>query len=170
MRFEVRLASPTGTRNRTVDLERSGALWRIILDGETVDADVAEVASNTLSILIRGESQEIRVARSSEGVLKVQTGLREFTVEVNDQRSWRGRRLAHVEAEGRQQITAPMAGKVVRLLVKCGEKVEVGQGLLVVEAMKMQNEIRSTKSGTVERLLAEEGQAVNAGETLVWIS
>jgi biotin carboxyl carrier protein len=170
MRFEVRLASATGTRNRTVDLERSGDLWRIILDGETVDADVAELASNTLSILIRGESHEIRVARSCEGVLKVQTGLREFTAEVNDQRSWRGRRLAHVEAEGRQQITAPMAGKVVRLLVKCGEKVEVGQGLLVVEAMKMQNEIRSSKSGTVERLLAEEGQAVNAGETLVWIS
>jgi biotin carboxyl carrier protein len=63
-----------------------------------------------------------------------------------------------------------MAGKVVRVLVKFGEKVEVGQGLMVVEAMKMQNEIRSTKSGTVERLLAEEGQAVNAGEALVWIS
>jgi biotin carboxyl carrier protein len=54
--------------------------------------------------------------------------------------------------------------------VKSGEKVEMGQGLLVVEAMKMQNEIRSTKSGTVERLLAEEGQAINAGDTLVWIS
>jgi biotin carboxyl carrier protein len=75
-----------------------------------------------------------------------------------------------VEAEGRQQITAPMAGKVVRLLVKSGEKVEVGQGLLVVEAMKMQNEIRSTKSGTVERLLVQEGQTVNASETLAWIS
>jgi biotin carboxyl carrier protein len=63
-----------------------------------------------------------------------------------------------------------MAGKVVRVLVKSGEKVEVGQGLLVVEAMKMQNEIRSTKSGTVERLLVQEGQAVNASETLAWIS
>jgi biotin carboxyl carrier protein len=59
---------------------------------------------------------------------------------------------------------------VVRLLVQSGEKVEVGQGLLVVEAMKMQNEIRSTKSGTVERLLVLEGQPVNAGETLAWIS
>jgi len=63
-----------------------------------------------------------------------------------------------------------MAGKVVRVLVKSGEKVEVGQGLLVVEAMKMQNEIRSTKSGTVERLLVQEGQPVNSGETLAWIS
>jgi biotin carboxyl carrier protein len=170
MRFEVQLASPSGSRNYTVDLERLGDQWRISLDGEAVEADVAETAPHTLSILLRGESHEIRVARSSDGLLKVQTGLREFTAEVTDQRSWRGRRLGHIEVEGRQQITAPMAGKVVRLLVKSGEKVEVGQGLLVVEAMKMQNEIRSTKSGIVERLLAEEGQAVNAGETLVWIS
>jgi biotin carboxyl carrier protein len=170
MRFEVQLASPSGSRNHTVDLERLGEQWRISLDGEAVEADVAEIAPHTLSILLRGESHEIRVARSSDGLLKVQTGLREFTAEVTDQRSWRGRRLGHIEVEGRQQITAPMAGKVVRLLVKSGEKVEVGQGLLVVEAMKMQNEIRSTKSGIVERLLAEEGQAVNAGETLVWIS
>ena len=63
-----------------------------------------------------------------------------------------------------------MAGKVVRLLVKAGDKVEAGQGLLVVEAMKMQNEIRSTKSGIVERLLAKEGQPVNAGEILAWIA
>ena len=170
MRFEVQLASSNGTRTHTVDLERMGDRWRIILNGEPVDVDVAEVAPNTLSILIRGESHEIRVARSSEGLLTVQTGLREFTAEVTDQRSWRGRRLGHVEVEGRQQITAPMAGKVVRLLVTPGEKVEVGQGLLVVEAMKMQNEIRSTKSGTVERLLVQEGQPVNSGETLAWIS
>jgi acetyl/propionyl-CoA carboxylase alpha subunit len=170
MKFEVQLASSTGTRNHTVDLERAGNQWRIALNGEPVDADVAEIAPNTLSILIRGESHEIRVARSSDGLLKIQTGLREFTAEVSDQRSWRGRRFGHVEVEGRQQITAPMAGKVVRVLVKSGDKVEMGQGLLVVEAMKMQNEIRSTKSGTVERLLAEEGQAVNAGDTLVWIN
>jgi biotin carboxyl carrier protein len=170
MKFEVQLTSTAGTRNHTVDLERAGDQWRIALNGEPVDADVAEIAPNTLSILIRGESHEIRAARSSDGLLKIQTGLREFTAEVSDQRSWRGRRLGHVEVEGRQQITAPMAGKVVRVLVKSGEKVEMGQGLLVVEAMKMQNEIRSTKSGTVERLLAEQGQAVNAGDTLVWIS
>ena len=59
-----------------------------------------------------------------------------------------------------------MPGKVVRLLVKAGDSVEVGQGLLVVEAMKMQNEIRSPKSGSVERVLVAEGQAVNAGEVL----
>ena len=59
-----------------------------------------------------------------------------------------------------------MPGKVVRLLAKAGDAVEAGQGLLVVEAMKMQNEIRSPKSGTVERVLVTEGQTVNAGEVL----
>src|SRR3981081_27810 len=114
MRFEVQLVSPTGKRTHTVDLERLGDQWRIILDGEPVDADVVEIAQNTLSIIIRGESHEIRVARSSEGLLSIQTGLREFTAEVTDQRSWRGSRLGHVEMEGRPQVTTPMAGKEVR--------------------------------------------------------
>ena len=170
MRFEVQLVSSTETRTHTVDLERIGDQWRVILNGEPVSADVEEIAPNTLSILLHGESHEIRIARSRDGQMSIQTGLREFAAEVTDQRSWRGRRLGHVEVQGRQQITAPMAGKVVRLLVKSGDTVEVGQGLLVVEAMKMQNEIRSTKSGILERLLAEEGQTVNSGETLAWIS
>jgi len=63
-----------------------------------------------------------------------------------------------------------MPGKVVRLLVKAGDHVEAGQGLLVVEAMKMQNEIRSPKSGIVERVFAKEGQPVNAGEVLAIVA
>ena len=85
-----------------------------------------------------------------------------------DPRSWRGRRQGALEVEGRQEIVAPMPGKVIRLLVAAGDAVEAGQGLLVVDAMKMLNEIRSPKSGKVERLLAKEGQAVNAGEVLAW--
>jgi pyruvate carboxylase subunit B len=63
-----------------------------------------------------------------------------------------------------------MPGKVVRVLVKPGDRVETRQGLFVVEAMKMQNEIRSPKSGTVERVLAQEGQNVNAGDILAWVN
>lgn len=63
-----------------------------------------------------------------------------------------------------------MPGKVIRVLVAAGDRVEAGQGLMVVEAMKMQNEIRSPKSGSVERLVAKEGQAVTAGEVLCVIS
>ena len=62
-----------------------------------------------------------------------------------------------------------MPGKVIRVLVSAGDVVEAGQGLIVVEAMKMQNEIRSPKAGKIERVLAREGQAVSAGETLLVI-
>ena len=62
-----------------------------------------------------------------------------------------------------------MPGKVVRVLVQTRDRVEAGQGLMVVEAMKMQNEIKSPKSGVVERILVAEGQAVNSGEVLAWI-
>jgi biotin carboxyl carrier protein len=169
MRYEVQLASSSGKKKRVIGLEREAAGWRVTLDGELVAVDAVEIAPNILSILLEGQSFEISVTPSPDGKLKLQTGSQEFTAEVIDPRAWSGRRHGSVEAEGRQQIVAPMPGKVVRLLVKAGDHVEAGQGLLVVEAMKMQNEIRSPKSGVVERVLAREGQPVNAGEILAWI-
>jgi len=165
MKFEVTISD---TR-RIVELERDANRWRISLDGEPVDADAVEIAPNNFSVLLNGKSHEILVTPSPNGTLTLQAAHREFVAEVIDPRAWRGRRHGALEAEGRQQILAPMPGKIVRVLVQVGERVEAGQGLLVVEAMKMQNEIRSPKSGTVDRLLVKEGQPVNAGEVLAWI-
>lgn len=165
MKFDVLIAGKT----RTVELQRDADRWRISLDGNSIDADALEIAPSIFSILLNGQCHEIRIALSPDGTLTLQTGHHEFIAELIDPRAWRGRRHGAVEVEGRQQITAPMPGKVVRLLVQPGDKVQAGQGLLVVEAMKMQNEIRSPKSGTVERLLAQEGQPVNAGQVLAWI-
>jgi biotin carboxyl carrier protein len=170
MKFEVTLTSKAGSKKHAVELARDGDRWKVSLDGQPTQADAVEIAPNIFSILLNGQSHEVRIARTVDGKLNLQCGLCEFTAEVADPRAWRGRRLGHVEAEGRQQINAPMAGKVVRVLVKAGDQVESGQGLLVVEAMKMQNEIRSPKSGVVERFLVKEGQPVNAGETLAWIN
>jgi biotin carboxyl carrier protein len=169
MKFEVQFREPGGAKTtRVVEFAREEERWRVTLDGQRVDADPVEVAPNTFSILLHGRAYEMRVVPEEDGSLQVQTATREFFVEVLDPRAWRGRHLP-AEAEGRQQIVAPMPGKVVRLLVKEGDLVEAGQGLLVVEAMKMQNEIRSPKNGKVERLHAKEGQAVNAGEVLAWV-
>jgi biotin carboxyl carrier protein len=170
MKFEVALTGPSGKQKRIVELERASENWRVTLDGQPVDADVVEIAPHILSVLLHGKSFEVRLSTSADDSLKIQTGSLEFTAEVIDPRAWRGRRHGHVEAEGRQQVLAPMPGKVIRLLVAVGDKVEAGQGLLVVEAMKMQNEIRSPKSGTIERLLAKEGQPVNVGEILCIVS
>lgn len=170
MKFEIELTGRSGKKKRVVELERVSETWRITLDGLLVNADVVEIAPHTFSVLLRGESHEVRILPAADGTLQIQTGTQEFSAEVIDPRAWRGRRHGHVEAEGRQQIVAPMPGKVIRLLVNAGDKVEAGQGLFVVEAMKMQNEIRSPKSGVVERLLAKEGQPVNAGEVLCVVS
>ena len=164
MKFEVRIDS----RACTVELNRDADRWQISIDGRAVNADAVEIAPGIFSILLNGKSYEVRVTPTPTGALTLQTAHQEFTAEIIDPRAWR-RRHGTLEAEGRQQILAPMPGKIIRVLVQTGEKVEAGQGLLVVEAMKMQNEIRSPKSGTVERLLVKEGQPVNAGEILAWI-
>ena len=165
MKIEVRISN----RARIVGITREADGWRISLDGEQVDADAVEIAPNIFSVLLNGKSHEVRITPAPTGALTMQTAHREFIAEVLDSRAWRGRRHGPLEAEGRQQVFAPMPGKIVRVLVQAGEKVELGQGLLVVEAMKMQNEIRSPKSGVMERLLVKEGQPVNAGEVLAWI-
>ena len=170
MKYEIQLAGASGKKMQSVELERDGDSWRIKLDGEPVSADAIEIAPHTLSILLDGESHEIHVRPSGDGLLKLQAGTQEFIAEVIDPRAWSGRRHGGIEAEGRQQVVAPMPGKVIRVLVREGETVQAGQGLLVVEAMKMQNEVRSPKSGTVERVLVKEGQPVIAGEALCVVS
>lgn len=170
MKFEVHITGPSGKKVRTVELERETDRWKISLDGQQVDVDAVEIDPNTLSLLLEGQSYEVRITPSPDGGLKLQTGLLEFTAEVVDPRAWRGRKHGALEAEGRQQVVAPMPGKVVRLLVQVGDTVESGQGLFVVEAMKMQNEIHSPKSGTIERLHVKEGQPVNAGDVLCIVS
>lgn len=170
MKFEVLVSGPSGKQRRVVELERHGPAWRVVLDGQSVDADLIEIDAHTVSVLIDGRSYAIQITQLTNGPLKLQTALREFTAEVADPRAWRSRRHSLLQAEGRQQVVAPMPGKVVRVLVHAGEQVQAGQGLLVVEAMKMQNEIRSPKTGTVERLIAKEGQPVNAGDILCVVS
>jgi biotin carboxyl carrier protein len=165
----VKLEIRIGKKSRVVELERNRERWHITLDGQSLAHDVSEVAPGVFSILLDGRSYEVRVAPSANGQLTLQAENQEFIAEVFDPRSWRGARHRAIEAEGRQLVAAPMPGKVIRMLVRAGDKVEMAQGLLVVEAMKMQNEIRSPKSGTVEKLLVKEGQPVNAGEILVWI-
>ena len=165
MKYEVLLSG----KARVVQLTQNNGNWEFFLDGKPLDANVVEVAPNTFSVLLNGESHQIRVAPRLDGTLNLHTDLAEYQAEVSDPRAWRGRRHGALEAEGCQRVAAPMPGKVIRVLVEPGEAVEAGQGLLVVEAMKMQNEIRSPKRGKVEKLLAKEGQAVNAGEVLVWV-
>jgi biotin carboxyl carrier protein len=159
-----------GVRRRVEFTPPTDGAARVMLtvDGRPVEAGAVRISRGVYSILIGGESLEVTAEEHSKGLLLRVNG-REFHVEIFDPRSWRRGRGAGIELEGRQQLVAPMPGKVVRVLVAAGQQVTAGQGLLVIEAMKMQNEVRSPKSGTVEKL-AREGQTVNAGEILAVVT
>jgi biotin carboxyl carrier protein len=141
---------------------------QLTIDGRPVEACAVRISPDVYSVLLGGRSIEVTAEEAPSGLLLRANG-REFQVEIVDPRAWRGARGAGTELEGRQQLVAPMPGKIVRILVAAGQQVSAGEGLLVIEAMKMQNEIRSPKSGTVEKL-AREGQTVNAGEVLAIVN
>ena len=167
MKYEIVL---NGTR-RSVEFaspsENSSHL-SLTIDGRRIDADAVRVLPEVYSILLGGQRFEVIAEENASGILLRAEG-REYQVEIFDPRAWQRGRRGGIELEGRQQIVAPMPGKIVRVLSAVGQVVKAGQGLLVIEAMKMQNEMRSPKSGTVEKL-AREGQTVNAGEVLAVVS
>jgi biotin carboxyl carrier protein len=141
----------------------------VTIDGRRLDADAVKIAPSVYSVILDGRSFEVRAETAREAlVLRIADS--EYRMEIANPRAWRRGRGAGTSTSGPQQLTAPMAGKVVRVLVAQGEKVELGQGLLVVEAMKMQNEIRAPRAGTVERLHAKPGQSVSSGEILAVIA
>ena len=167
MKLEVEIAGPTGLkpkRPRQIELTRSGECYECRIDGRLIEADIVEISKGIYSILIGGRSLEVHVEAHGQ-ILQITSSGREFIASVNDPRRYRKGGGA-ILAEGRQQVTAPMPGKVIRVLVKAGDKVAAGQGIVVVEAMKMQNEVKSPKAGTIEKLLVKEGQPVNAGDAL----
>ncbi len=165
MKLKVKIGGIT----REVEATRAGARLRWQLDGQAVDADAVEVEAGTYSILLEGRAFEIRVHATGES-LRIETPGKEFFAAIENPRRWKGRRGHVPEMEDRQQVVAPMPGKVVGVLVKKGDAVQAGQGIVVVEAMKMLNEVRSRKSGTVERLLTSEGKTVNAGEIVAVVA
>ncbi len=158
-----------GARSLVVEIDRRGKTPSFRIDGQPIEADVAEISPGVYSLLLGGRSFEARVDPKGSGHLEIEMGGRRIVVELVGSRASAGERGGG-ELEGRQQITAPMPGKVVRTLMTEGQQVEAGQGILVLEAMKMQNEVRSPKSGALERLLVTEGQTVNSGDLLAIVS
>jgi biotin carboxyl carrier protein len=118
-----------------------------------------------LSLVVGGKVYEIQRERQGGETWIWLDGVR-HKVEVTDPRSLRGRKAGIGGEKGPLKITANMPGKVVRVLVADAAEVEMGQGLIVIEAMKMQNEIKSPKKGTLRKLNAVVGAAVNAGDVL----
>jgi biotin carboxyl carrier protein len=148
-----------------VDLDHESGNWRCLLDGREVQIDAVPAQPDVLSLLIDGKAYQIRCERIGSD-LQIWVGDQSYSAEVSDPRSLRNRRARADSGHGPRPLVAPMPGKVVRFLVGENSAVEAGQGVVVVEAMKMQNEIKSPKKGTVLKLAVAEGAAVNAGDVL----
>ena len=160
MKFKTLFGDREGT------LEVSGDGFVLVTERTPAEAgatfSIEPLDDGCYSVLIQGRSY--RVSRSTLGELQVNG--RTIPVEVFDPRALRARSRGQ-GAQGRQNVAASMPGKVIRILVAQGDSVEAGQGLVVVEAMKMQNEMKSPKAGRVAEIKTKEGAAVTAGDVLV---
>lgn len=162
MKLEVTVAGkPMG-----VELHHGADGWACRVDGALQPVDVVEVAPGVLSLLLDGQSFTLHVVRHGDA-WRVHTRGTDVAATVRDPRRWQGRASGVAGHAGRQEVAAPMPGKVVRVLVSEQQEVEAGQGLVVVEAMKMQNEIPSPKQGVIEQIRVREGDRVEHGTVLV---
>lgn len=130
-------------------------------------ATVRQLQPGIYSVLFNGRSFETRISPQPDGYEVDINGFR-FITRVRDPRNSAARSSASL-AGLRQNIAATMPGKVIRVLVTEGQDIEPGQGLIVIEAMKMQNEIKASKPGRVTQVRAKDGDAVAAGDILITI-
>lgn len=149
-------------KRRQVELPSAvaGAL-DCMVDGRSVHVDARMLEPGVMSLVVQG--RQYRCVLDGDGVW---VGNRRYGFAVDDPRSLQGRRGAGGGAEGPRSVKAPMPGRVVRTLVAAGDEVAEGQGVVVIEAMKMQNELRSPKAGRVARVAVVAGDTVGSGDVL----
>ena len=179
MQYEVEIG---GTRRQVV-VTRSGDGFAVSVDGRTRQVDAARIDAHTLSLLVdTGDGLKAlpynRSVASKEvsctpdpitGQLTVHVGSTPIAVTLNGRRRWGRKDEGAASGSGPQRLIAPMPGKVVRVLVKAGDPVTARQAIVVVEAMKMENELRAGRDGTVAEVHVREGMSVDAGALLLVI-
>jgi biotin carboxyl carrier protein len=161
-----------GGRARRLRVEMADGRYVVAVDDRVFQVDSRQVGRDTLSLLVQeggGPARSVDAAitaRPGTGVLEVLVNGHALTAALASR--FGGRRGEGTAAgSGPQQLTAPMPGKVARVLVAAGDAVEARQGLVVVEAMKMENGLRSSRAGRVKAVRVSEGQSVEAGALLV---
>jgi biotin carboxyl carrier protein len=160
MRYEAQIDG----RTLSIELEQNDERIRATINGRKYDAEVVRPEEGAYLILIGGQVFEARVYNEGSGSLRVKLRDRVFAASIVDRKHIRP--ASDHSQEGRQQLVSPMPGKVVRVLLGAGDDVAAGQGVVVIEAMKMQNEIKSLKTGRVIEVRVVEGATVNASQVL----
>ena len=167
----MKLNAKFGDQNHELNIRREGSRVFAEVDGRHYEFELRELDSDTSVLIDDNRVLECRVTQSRKqgGLFDVNIGAHSYAIRVIDPKRLRSAQSSGAHDHGAAQILAPMAGKIVRVLVEVGAHVEAGAGIVVVEAMKMQNEMKSPKAGTVVAINAEAGATVNAGDVLAVI-
>ena len=136
--------------------------------GATREAQVSEPEPGMFTIIINDHVYRCALEESPGGAVDVIVNGERIPVAARDKKHLRGQAGA-TAASGQVKLSAPMPGKIVRVLLSAGDEVAARQGVMVVEAMKMQNEVQAPKAGRIVEIKIAEGQTVNAGEVLAII-
>jgi acetyl/propionyl-CoA carboxylase alpha subunit len=163
----VRLDASVDGRTIRVEVRRTDEGYTVTLDGKVREVDLVETGDHFVSLIVDGASYEVGLEKRGDGY-RVHLPDDTVTVSLADPAS-RAVRRAH-RPEGPTRLTAPMPGRVVRVLAEKGRDVEPGQGLVVIEAMKMENELKAPRKGRIDEVAVREGQAVEAGALLLVVA
>lgn len=158
-------------QQQQLQIKVEGARVYAEIDGRSYELEARASSPGLHLLMTEGRVYECRVDADAarQGASEVHIGSRAYNVTLIDPKRLRGGQSAGAHVDGTAQIVAAMPGKVVRVLVEQGAQVEAGDSIVVVEAMKMQNEMKSPRSGTVTTLRAKAGETVKAGEVLAVI-
>jgi biotin carboxyl carrier protein len=167
----MKLVVTVGGVAHEVEVERGATGYRVTLDGQVVDVDARALTAGVRSLRIDGASHVAAVTDGPDGGLTVQVDGELHAVRVEDAARHAIRtRGGAARGEGSQTLKAPLPGKITLVAVKPGDAVNRGDTLLVIEAMKMENELKAAAAGTVSEVHVAPGQAVNPGDVLLVIA
>ncbi|MFQ5681713.1 MAG: biotin/lipoyl-containing protein [Candidatus Binatia bacterium] len=154
-------------RTYTLEIEEMGrSLYRIAVDGKEFLVDCRKTGVTNFSLIVDNRSFEVDVD-TSEDEYRVLVDGRSYHIQLVDERRRRlGGLQSGVQIQGRQEISVPMPGRIIAVLVREGDPVKKGEGLAIVEAMKMENEVRSPLAGEVKEVRVKAGDVVEAGVIL----
>ena len=156
-----------GDQEFRVEIREEDGAFSVRLGEREIPVDVLSLGSGLYSLLIKGFSFEVDVMEGEESLIVMVRG-QAFPVSVHDGRRRLSRGVGQgATGAGLRRITAPMSGKVTRHLVRVGDKVEAGDGVIVLEAMKMENELKAPSVGAIKEIMVSEGTVVKGGDVLV---
>ncbi|HUF41297.1 MAG TPA: biotin/lipoyl-containing protein [Verrucomicrobiae bacterium] len=157
-----------GDRSFKVEIEETAkSVYRVSVDGNEFLVDGKKTGRTNYSLIVDNRSFEVEVD-SSDDEFRVLVDGRTYRVQLVDERRMRfGGAQSGLELQGRQNVSVPMPGKVIAVLVAEGDQVDKGQGLVIVEAMKMENEVRSPIAGEVMEIKVKAGDTVEGGAVLL---